>query len=373
MQKKIIPMSKIFLVLFLFCTIVLSLNASNKGTTIPNGNSNNKAMEIQMIDTLVTKDNCLIRAISTSQTTFSNQNDQTQDKTKTENEDNSLLITVIFPIITLILGVLLDKLIDKYSYRKKIIKAGKRWIAEIQSLDPSFDLQINSLTRYKEELKDEEFNIPKPQLYSSLNGEVFKSLDKNELVEYIGIKNKKIEEGKHILISTHTNGYISQLTSIYDDIYKKFNTFVSQNSNWTSSLSLNIQKFNNAFSHFSVELESRMGDREVLEDPIFTPLANLYLQHFAPHLNDGEYNPFKLEVDFFIPMMKYMADNYKKEKIAIPLTDAMTGCLIDIKALRMERRYIKENIDQTIGFYRKLKEELPEIVSNISKYKVSIK
>lgn len=291
-----------------------------------------------------------------------------EPETKKENSGDSALFTAILTIVSVIIGILIEKGIESWNEKKRMEKSGKRWVSEIQLLENTFDLQKQALIQYKDELSDDVFNCPNPHLYSALNGEAFKQLNKSDLIEYIRYKNKKLDDNKIIQISTYVNGYANKITSIYEDIIKKFNLFVDKSSSYTDSFSRNMQKFNNAFAHFSVKLEVKLGIADITVNPIFQPLYELYMEHFAPHLEDSQFDPFKLEIHFFIPMMNYMAENYRSDLDAIPLTDAMTGCLIDIKALKLERRYMKDNINQTVNFYQELQEELPNIVLSINNY-----
>ena len=145
-------------------------------------------------------------------------------------EKNSTdFLRYIIPILTLFLGVGLNKLLDSYSEKKKIKKSGRRWIAEIGSLKKPLENQIEELEKFLVEHKKENFITPRIITYSSLSGESFKSLDKGEFIKYIELT-KKSDFQEVIKISNKTHGYISVLSSLFDFLKDKFDAYLSRAS-----------------------------------------------------------------------------------------------------------------------------------------------
>lgn len=99
----------------------------------------------------------------------------------------------LLPIFTLLLGIYIKEVLDERSEKKKIKKSGERWVAELRSIEEPLIKQIQTLKEFNEEHKKGEFTIPRIKVFSSLNGEVFKSLDKNELIQFIQMNNEKSE------------------------------------------------------------------------------------------------------------------------------------------------------------------------------------
>lgn len=97
----------------------------------------------------------------------------------------------LIPIFTLLLGIWIKEHLDKKNEKKKILKSGKRWIAELRSLEEPLNKQIEALNNFLDEHGTDDFSIPRIVFYSSLNGEIFKSLDKSELIQFIEIKKKE--------------------------------------------------------------------------------------------------------------------------------------------------------------------------------------
>ncbi|WAC02971.1 hypothetical protein N7U66_04905 [Lacinutrix neustonica] len=115
----------------------------------------------------------------------------------------------LLPIFTLLLGIWVKELIEKRSNKKKIKKSGARWIAELRSVEEPLKKQIQTLEEYLVEHEKEDFEIQNLQVYSSLNGEIFKSLNKDELIKYIQLNNEKTDFKEIVKISNSTNGYVS--------------------------------------------------------------------------------------------------------------------------------------------------------------------
>lgn len=272
----------------------------------------------------------------------------------------------LLPLFTLFLGIWVKGFLEKRSNKKKIKKSGERWIAELRSLKEPLEQQIESLEKFKTENDTEEFEIPNLGLYSAVSGEVFKSLDKSELIKYIELKNKKLDFKKTIKISNRTNGYISILEHLQKTLNEKFDKYLAGISNNTSEFTKNIQAFNLAFADYGVALEKEIGG-DPINDPRYRPLADLYTEHIIPRLTDGKFNPYLLDEQFFLPIVNILS-HYRLEPQTKPLSNVITACLSSIKALRMEKHYITENIKALIILYQKQLDDLDEITSQLEKH-----
>src|SRR5690554_1844295 len=97
----------------------------------------------------------------------------------------------IFPILTLLLGIGVNRFIDYLTNNKKIKKTAKRWTIELQNLKKPLERQINSIDEFLTEHKKEEFKMPNLKVETYLEGESFKSLDKTDLLKYLERFKKK--------------------------------------------------------------------------------------------------------------------------------------------------------------------------------------
>jgi len=272
----------------------------------------------------------------------------------------------LLPLFTLFLGIWVKGFLEKRSNKKKIKKSGERWIAELRSLKEPLEQQIESLEKFQSENDTDEFEIPNLGLYSAVSGEVFKSLDKSELIKYIEIKNKKLDFKKIIKISNRTNGYISILEHLHKTTNEKFDKYLAGISENTSKFTKNIQAFNISFADYGIALEKEIGG-EPINDQRYRPLADLYTEHIIPHLTDGKFNPYLLDEQFFLPIVNILS-HYRLEPQTKPLSNVITACLSSIKALRMEKHYITENMKALIILYQKQLDDLDEITSQLEKH-----
>lgn len=272
----------------------------------------------------------------------------------------------LLPIFTLFLGIWVKEIIEKRSDKKKIIKSGERWITELQSLEEPIKEQIESLKSFLEEHEKEEFKIPRLQIYSSLSGEVFKSLDKNDLIKFIELNNKKKNFKEIVKISNRTNGYVSILVHLHETLQEKFKNYLSGTSTHTTSLSLSLQSFNSAFRDYGVELERELGS-DPYNDPRYRPIADLYSAQIMPYLQGGEFNPFILERNFFIPLVRILAD-LRLDPRTKELASSMTAGLNAIKGIQLEKGYMSENVNTVLKHYEEQLEELEKVINDIKKH-----
>jgi hypothetical protein len=91
----------------------------------------------------------------------------------------------IFPVITLILGIFLNKFIDFISAKKNTKRNGKTWTAELIGLEASLNSQKEALIKFKNTFANNNFEIEVLKIYGDLDGKSFDFLEKSELLKYI--------------------------------------------------------------------------------------------------------------------------------------------------------------------------------------------
>jgi hypothetical protein len=269
----------------------------------------------------------------------------------------------IFPIFTLFLGIWIKRFFDKASDTKRIKKIGKRWIAEIRSLEEPMKKQIKSLKNFKTENLNEDFNIPRLTLFSYLDGEVFKSLDKNDLTEYIELNNKKIEFKDVIKISNNIHGFTSVLTHLHETLKEKFGKYLSGTSKHTTSLTKSLQTYMRAFRNYGVELEKEL-QTDPYQDDRYKSIADLYLKYITPNLDNGNFNPYILEKDFFLPLveiLRHLRLDNRTEQLSLSVTSSLNA----IKGIKMEQNYMTENVETMIKHYQEQLAELKEVIRGL--------
>ncbi|HPE75289.1 MAG TPA: hypothetical protein PLC80_04340 [Draconibacterium sp.] len=298
--------------------------------------------------TIPTKDNSLTKVV------------MVKEKSKFD------FLNYLLPIFTLFLGILTNQWLDKISNRKRIKKSGERWVAELMSLEEPLIKQIESLENFIANHKEEDFKIPTINAYSSLNGEIFKSLDKNELIKYVEMNNRKSDFKDIVKISNKTHGYISILVFLHGSLKEKFQKYLDQNSKFTEALSENLQSFGVAFVKFGIEIEKET-DSAPAKDGRYKPIADLYTAQIIPHIEDGKFNPSVLKKEFFIPVLNLL-NSMRLDPKTEPLFINSSRAMNNIKAIEMEKQYINEIATTMIIRYKELSTKLNDLIENIKKH-----
>jgi hypothetical protein len=268
----------------------------------------------------------------------------------------------IFPVLTLLLGIGVNKFLEYLSDKKKINKSGERWVAEIRCLEVPIRKQIEALKAFLVEHNQEKFDVPQLEIYPLLDGEVFKSLDKTELLKYIE-HHKAKNYGDAVLASNKVQGFISILASHYEALKPKFDEYLKGTSAHTTSLSRNLQGLMKAFGQYGVDLEKELNG-DPANDPRYKPLLDLFETHIVPYMSSGDYDVFQLEKDFFIPLIQLLG-HLRQDRRIDDMTNFTSGCLNDIKGIKMEKHYFGKNVETIIGRYEKELIELPKIIAEI--------
>ncbi|WP_333696026.1 hypothetical protein [Flavobacterium sp.] len=277
-----------------------------------------------------------------------------------KNTDSTDYFKYIFPIITLLLGIGINKLIDYNNKRNKIKKSGKRWLSELQVLGKPIENQISNIDAFLLEHEKEIFAIPNPRLITTLDCEIFSSLDKSELVEYL-LCFKKNKDEIAIENSNSINGFITILKSHNNNYRIQFEQYKNNVSSFTTSLSKNLQILQRKFVTYGILLEEELGF-DPINDLRYKPILDLFNSEILPYLNDGNYDIFKLEKSFFLPLIKILS-NLRLDPRIQPMFEYSKNCVVDIKGIKMEKHYLSVNFKTLKDWYIESKTDLPEIIN----------
>ena len=278
------------------------------------------------------------------------------------------ILNYIFPIFTLFLGAFVTWLFNFLERKRQIKKSGNRWIAELRGIEEPLKQQIKSLEEFNTKFDDNVFSMPEPQIYQSLSGDIFKCLDKNELYEFIKYNYSKKNINTVIKVSNRTNGFISILSYLQIDLFSKYNKYLSNTSEKINALSKNMQDFNNAFRNYTLDIERDLGGN-FINDPTYKPIANLYETYITPHLEDGEYNPYILDNELFIPLTNLFVTFRSDDRMRLYLEKPTIDAINTIKHMRFEKRYIIESVANFIERYTDELTTLSKIIDEIQNSK----
>jgi hypothetical protein len=288
----------------------------------------------------------------------------------------------IISIISLLIGFFLNRVYDWWNSNRRMKRSGERWVVEMQSIKVPIDTQIDSLNDFKAKLDLKDFVALNMVTQTAINGDVFKSLDKNELIKYIELNNgkawykrpfirskndKSVEFKKIVRISNRTHGYIAILSHQSNMINERYNAFLAGTSKHITEFTKNLQLFIAELRKFNLSIETEGKDIGV--EPITAPIVQLYIQYIVPHIIDGKYNPFLLRDDYFAPVVEHLTV-HRSDSRTIPLVSAAICCLDNIAGIQMERTYMIENINTITTNYKELADSLQPMIDEIAGKKV---
>jgi len=268
----------------------------------------------------------------------------------------------IFPILTLLLGIGVNRLIDSLSEKKKTKKTAKRWLIELQNLKIPLERQIDNIDEYLKVHKKEEFKIPNLKIETYLDCESFNSLDKTELLKYLEDFKKK-EPNIAIKDINKINSYLTVVKHHYETLKEKFIDYKNGTSFHVTNLSKHLQELLKSFALYGVELEEELK-ADPSNDRRYLPLSTLFESEIRPYMQDGDYDVFKLEKDFFIPILSVLSE-FRFDKRTHSMTESVRNCINDIKGIKMERGYLTTNFENIRQRLEENKNEIEEIYKPI--------
>lgn len=280
----------------------------------------------------------------------------------------------LIPLLSLILGFMLNKIYDFFTSKFRISKAGRRWLIELENITNLIPDQIENLKAFKEIAGKDEISKPVLFLNSTIRGEIFTSLDKNDLLKYIevkylttayyfqGTKNKLKTYQKLIEITTNTHNHLSRLNHYYEMTQKRYNDYLEGISVQTAALNISLQNFVIDQRSYFLLLERHPNPEN---DKRVAKMTELYKNILYP-LMKGEIalNPPQLRDEYFVVLSTILVPVRHEEKVE-ELLDSVNRCLNSIAALNAERDYITTNIDTLVERYTSLIAEGNSIIKAV--------
>jgi len=263
-----------------------------------------------------------------------------------EHKDSpSVYYTIILPIVMLVLGVLIDRMAQGLVDRNKIKRNGERWKRELLSFDSIISKQIKELENYIVEYcnKPQKYDIPPLTMFQMLKGAIFESLSKEDLYGYL-------ERKKNVDVQERYNKILSFITTL-DTAYTQLNNFFHV---FCESSGKQIDAFNNAQFRYSKNLyDISAYVPSAMDKDAYNELSRLYNDAFSNH---PDVNPLKLEESFITPSIEIF-DNYDKHTFK-DLTDELGKMKFNINGMRLEKTYLKSNLETIIQEYKMCQEFL---------------
>lgn len=273
-----------------------------------------------------------------------------------EHKDSpSVFYSIIFPIIMLVLGVIIDRSIQTFIESKRIKRNGKRWRIELQSCVPAINKQLNALSEFKTTYCDDPqmFEIPDIFVYTFLNGKELSSLNKEDLYEFVKLNIRKQGSIKYIIQSITKNGrnkidelaqerfykivtFVMSLEMIYNTHLELFGTF-------KESSGRQIEVFNDIQLKYSQMLISLNRS----EQTSFS--GQLMLLFETAFKNHPKVNLFELEESFISPSLSLLS-KFPDSKYQ-GMIDKLINMRYCINGLKLEKTYLADGIDGIVEQY----------------------
>lgn len=285
---------------------------------------------------------------------------------KKEDTGDGWFIKYVYPVVLLLVGVMIPLFIQDFNEKKKIRKVGERWTAEIISLEFPIKKQIEQIEKYLIVHNQNNLTFPDFEIIEGLDCEIFKSLDKGELLKFLE-QNKILDYQKAVKQSKFLNGYINIVKGSNTNLQQKFKEYSQQVSHYLMKVTENLTALSRAFGNYSVLLE-----QELLQDPIhdsrFISIQNLFDLEIEPFRETGQYEIYRLHDNFLIPFL-YILSNLRHDFRTNEMAKYIGNCIDAIKGIKMEKNYVRENFEIIISRYNENLLELPDIVRLVEQTK----
>lgn len=272
-------------------------------------------------------------------------------------------VNLIFPIFTLLLGFFLNRGYDHFIEKRKIKKSGERWVAELQGLEEPILSQKKSLEEFLVNHSIDKFEPPQLEVHQILDCEIFKSLDKSDLLKFIKTREKNY--ANVVKVSNSVHGFISSMNFIYNDITSRFNEYLEKTSNHVELFNEHLKQLNQSFGMFGVAIETETG-KDPMENKVFSQMYSLFHKYISPYVETGDIEIFGLQKEF-ITRLSLIVATYRANKDIQEIAIHLSNCNMEIKAIRMEKRYLSENYGKVIEYLVKSKSNLDSVINSLIK------
>ena len=256
-------------------------------------------------------------------------------------ESPDIFYSIILPIIMLLIGVLIDRFVQVFVDRNRIKRNGERWKHELLSYREVISKQIKSLEQFINEYcnQPERYDIPPLVTFQLAKGTIFESLSKEDL--YIYLKRKKKSK---IDVQDRYNKIMSFVMTL-DTSHTQLDDSVRE---FRKSSGIQVETFNKAQLHYGKQLYNLSSYVPVkMEQDAYAELSLLYNVTFNKHPN---VNPLIIEESFITPSLSILVSHDKQ--LFEVLTDELGNMRFSINGMKLEKTYIKSNLEIIIEIYK---------------------
>lgn len=268
----------------------------------------------------------------------------------------------IFPVVTLILGIVLNRLADHWISKKKMKKKGQRWVIELQFLQKPMEKQVQALQVFLAEHTKDEFSTPHVSGFVLMKTERFKSLDRMDFASFMeykfGSEEKAIEKTNEVL------GMVEVIDTYAKRIEEVFNTYKTTASThfglWHNGLNDFIRKF------IELQTEGEKKGNVFEKDKLLFPLYPIISNVLEDNKTNKNVDVFAFHKTVLMPVLK-ICEQQRHDERSDTLRTSIIQCHDATQKIRLEKSYLSENMEKIIEAIGKAKTRLNELVTEIKK------
>jgi len=296
-------------------------------------------------------------------------------KEKESPDSLKTLVPLFFTLTGLIFGFLLNRFYDWYSNKRRIKKSGRRWVIELRTIKGTIKQQITAIEEFSASLRQNEWLYDALVFITTVEGDTFSSLDKNDLLDYIESKNtsawhKRIFMSKEeksreyqlaVKISNRTHGFISTLGHNYSLLSDRFNSFndgISTLKKFNDDLEV-LRKYMN-----ELNFQVMNGIDMIYNGSEYSELLNLYIALQKRFVTDANFNPLQSDKMYLEPMLKALL-KLERDKRILPISNVIAVLIGGIKNINSEREHVLSNMDELIRRYEDSLASIDTVANNI--------
>lgn len=261
----------------------------------------------------------------------------------TEHKTNlNIFLDYAFPIIMLILGVLIDRIILRLTENKRVKREGERWKSEIKSLLDPLKQQQDTFKKFIKEYCDVKNRFDIPYIYSQvlLKCDIFDSLNKEDLYKYLQSLYKNDD------ITTQEYHKVIQVISVIKSCQNNLSDVISEMKSASYKL---INQFDEYTQEYHRKLTACLEENQLPLEGV--KLQNLFIEKIIKRM--PYINILELEDTFVRPSIDILAESNGDRLSRMELRNCLQPMLNIIRGLRNEKIYVKQNLEQFIEIYGK--------------------
>lgn len=265
----------------------------------------------------------------------------------------------VLPIFTLLLGIFINRIWDKFEKKRQSKRHAQRWRDELALLAAPLEVQIEACNKFLVELKESNIELPTLTTHFSLQCLAFDVLDKSELIRYLEIYRGDYETA--VKIASTINILILALKNNRKILDEKIQDFITGVSSYGLDLRNGLHDFGQNLQNYQIERERAKDDQK---NPHVIALRLLYKEYIELYQKHCFYDIDKLEKEF-VPKYFIIGDNLRLDSRLAPITETVQSIFTAIQNLRNNRLYLQNNIEGVIKRYVESSSSLDNILKEL--------